>query len=232
MKLSVLIPVYNEISTIEKLINKVKSQKIKNLQIIVVDDCSTDGTKQLLKKKLYKEVDLVIYHKNNKGKGAAIKSAQKFISGDLVIIQDGDLEYNPRDYEILVKPIISGLTKVVYGSRVKKNKRYETENFISLTRIFFNHILTIFSNFLNNQSLTDAHTCYKTFDAKLFKSISLKESDFAFCPEITTKISKLNVMIVERRISYKGRSVKEGKKIGVYDGFRAIYVLLKYKFFC
>ena len=231
MKLSILIPVYNEIKTIEKIIQKVKEQEIRKIQIIVVDDGSTDGTREFLKKSLFKKVDKIIYHKKNKGKGAAIRSAQKKVIGDIVIIQDADLEYDPKDYKKLIKPIVLGQTSVVYGSRVLKKKRYNSKSFISLYRIFFNHMLTILSNTLNNQNLTDAHTCYKVFDAKLFKNLELKEDDFAFCPEVTSKVSRLNVNIIERKISYKGRTSSEGKKIGIIDGFRAIYVLIKLKIF-
>ena len=231
MKISVIIPVFNEINTIEQIIKRVKKQEIKKLQIIIVDDFSSDGTREILKNKIYKYVDKIIYHKKNKGKGAAIKTAQNFISGTIVIIQDADLEYSPKDYKKLITPIILKETKVVYGSRVKKNNRYNSTKFTSLYRIFFNHILTIFSNLLNNQKLTDAHTCYKVFDAKLFKNLILVEDDFAFCPEVTTKISKLNLNIKEVNISYKGRSTEEGKKIGIFDGVRALYVLIKYKFF-
>ena len=231
MKLSVIIPVYNEVNTIDQIVKMVKDQEVKNLQIIIVDDCSTDGTKKILKKKLYKSVNKIIYHKKNIGKGGAIRSAQRMINGDIVIIQDADLEYDPKDYKKLIDPINSKKSKVVYGTRVIKNRRYNSNNFTSLYRIFFNHLLTIFSNILNNQKLTDAHTCYKVFDAKLFKSLKLIENDFAFCPEVTSKVSRLNHQIIERKITYKGRTTDEGKKIQIFDGFRAIYVLLKYKFF-
>ena len=228
MKLSIIIPVYNEIKTIKKLIFKVVNQQIKDIQIIVVDDFSTDGTREVIKNDLSQFINKIIYHEKNMGKGAAIRSAQKFVSGDIVIIQDADLEYDPEDYKKLIDPIINKRTSVVYGSRVLNTKRYNSKNFISLHRIFFNHILTIFSNFVNRQNLTDAHTCYKVFDSKIFKNIKLSENDFAFCPEITSKISKLKLNIIEIGISYTGRSVEEGKKIGIIDGFRAILVLLKY----
>lgn len=231
MKLSVLIPVYNEVKTIDQIVKMVRGQEVKNLQIIIVDDCSTDGTKKILKNKLHKYVHVIIYHKKNIGKGGAIRSAQKLINGNIVIIQDADLEYNPKDYKKLIDPIILKKSKVVYGSRVIKNNRYNSNNFTSLYRIFFNHMLTLFSNILNNQKLTDAHTCYKVFDAKLFKKLRLIENGFAFCPEVTSKVSRLGQKIIERKITYKGRTFEEGKKIGIYDGFRAIYVLLKYKFF-
>ena len=231
MKLSIIIPVYNEIKTIKKLIFKVVNQQIKDIQIIVVDDFSTDGTREVIKNDLSQFINKIIYHEKNMGKGAAIRSAQKFVRGDIVIIQDADLEYDPEDYKKLIDPIINKRTSVVYGSRVLNTKRYNSKNFISLHRIFFNHILTIFSNFVNRQNLTDAHTCYKVFDSKIFKNIKLSENDFAFCPEITSKISKLKLNIVEIGISYTGRSVEEGKKIGIIDGFRAIFVLLKYGLF-
>ena len=231
MKLSIIIPVYNEIKTIKKLILKVVNQQIKDIQIIVVDDFSTDGTREVIKNDLSQYINKIIYHEKNMGKGAAIRSAQKFVSGDIVIIQDADLEYDPEDYKKLIDPIINKRTSVVYGSRVLNTKRYNSKNFISLHRIFFNHILTIFSNFVNKQNLTDAHTCYKVFDSKIFKNIKLSENDFAFCPEITSKISKLKLNIIEIGISYTGRSVEQGKKIGIIDGFRAIFVLLKYGLF-
>lgn len=231
MKLSIIIPVYNEIKTIKKLLLKVVNQQIKDIQIIVVDDFSTDGTTEIIKNDLSQYIDKIIYHEKNMGKGAAIRSAQKFVNGDIVIIQDADLEYDPEDYKKLIDPIINRRTSVVYGSRVLNTKRYNSKNFISLYRIFFNHMLTIFSNFVNRQNLTDAHTCYKVFESKIFKNIKLSENDFAFCPEITSKISMLKLNIIEIGISYTGRSVEEGKKIGIIDGFRAIFVLLKYGLF-
>jgi glycosyltransferase involved in cell wall biosynthesis len=231
MKLSIIIPVYNEIKTLEKIINKIINLKKIDKQIIIVDDGSTDGSRQLIKSKIVSKVSKVIYHKNNKGKGAAIKTAQKYLEGDYVLIQDADLEYNPRDYFKLLRPLIKKSSSVVYGSRVLGKKRYSSKNFISLSRIFVNHALTTVSNLLNNQNLTDAHTCYKVFLTSVFKKIKLKESDFAFCPEVTSKISKMGIKIIEVPISYKGRTYIEGKKIGVFDGFRALYVLAKYQFF-
>ena len=227
--LTVIIPVYNETNTIVKIIDQILKIKIKK-QIIVVDDCSTDGSKEKIiknKRKIHK----IVFHKKNLGKGAAIRTAQKYIKGKLVIIQDADLEYNPKDYKKLIKPIIKKKSLAVYGSRVLGKKRYMTNDFTSLMRVFFNHILTIISNFLNRQKLTDAHTCYKVFDSKLFKKIKLKENGFAFCPEVTTKISKLKIDITEIPISYKGRTYKQGKKISYYDGVMAIFALIKYKFF-
>ena len=172
----------------------------------------------------------LILHDKNLGKGAAIKNAQKKINGDCVIIQDADLEYDPNDYHSLIKPILDKSYKVVYGSRVLGKNRYQKKNFTSITRIFANHILTIVSNIVNSQSLTDAHTCYKVFSGDLFKSIKLEEDGFNFCPEITTKISNLNIEIKELPINYQGRSYKEGKKIKFYDGIEALYTIIKYKF--
>lgn len=230
MKISIIIPVYNEEKTIEKIFFKILSIKLKNKQIIIVDDYSIDKTRKILNKKIFLEAEKIIFHKKNLGKGAAIRSAQKYVTGDIVIIQDADLEYNPKDYKNLIKPIVAGQTNVVYGSRVLGKSRYDTKGFISLSRIFFNHILTIISNFINNQNLTDAHTCYKIFSAKLFKKLILVENDFAFCPEVTTKISNMREKIIEVPISYKGRSKAEGKKISINDGFRALYTLIKWKF--
>ena len=231
MKLSIIIPAYNEINTLEVLIDKVlKSSNFKK-EIILVDDGSDDGTTNLIKEKIKDKVKKVIYHENNLGKGAAIKSAVNEITGDIVIIQDADLEYNPENYINLINPILNKECKVVYGSRVLGRSRFKNENFISSFRVIANLFLTILSNFLNSQNLTDAHTCYKVISADVFKNIKLNENDFSFCPEITTKISKLNIQIKEIPIDYNGRSYKDGKKIGLKDGFLAIKTLFKYKFF-
>ena len=230
MLISIIIPCYNEKNTILKILKKVQNQKI-NKQIIVIDDSSTDGTTNILKKNFKKKGFKLISHKKNLGKGAAIKSAKKFIKGDIVIIQDADLEYDPKDYRKLVLPIIKKKTKVVYGSRVLNKKKYSNRNFSSKFRVFANYILTLISNFINSQKLTDAHTCYKVFDAKLFKKIKLQENDFSFCPEITTKVSNLKEKILEVPIKYKGRSYEKGKKIQFKDGFLALKTLFKHKYF-
>ena len=227
--ITVIIPCYNEIKTISIIIDKVYKQKLKK-QIIVVDDYSTDGTRKILKKKLRKKIDKIILHNKNYGKGAAINSAKKFIKGNIIIIQDADLEYSPKDFNKLIKPIMDKKYSVVYGSRVLGKNRYFENEFSSIFRVFANHILTIISNILNNQNLTDAHTCYKVFDAKIFKKIKLEEKGFSFCPEVTTKISLLNEKIIEVPISYKGRGYSEGKKINFKDGFIALKTLLKYRF--
>ena len=232
MKISIIIPVYNEKKTIIKLLTKVKRLKNINKQIIVIDDGSTDGSSELIKSRFNEKNVKLIFHKYNRGKGAAIKSAIKYINGDIVLIQDADLEYDPNDYYKLLEPFKKTNVKVVYGSRVLKKKRYSIKkSFPTNFRVFANHVLTIFSNVINRQNLTDAHTCYKLFNSELFKKLQLSENDFAFCPEVTTKISNLNLSIFEVPISYNGRGYDEGKKIGINDAFRVFSVILKYKFF-
>ena len=230
IKLTIIIPVYNEIKTIEKLIKKILKINIKK-QLIIVDDGSSDGTEQILKK--YKsKIDKLIFHKKNRGKGAAIKSGQKHVRGKYIGIQDADLEYDPRDLKKIVNEMSKKNIKVMYGSRVlKKNKFKNTQNFTHIVRIWGNVFLTKASNFLNRQKLTDAHTCYKVFDTRVFKKIKLKEKGFSFCPEITTKISMLNINIEEFPINYIGRTYEQGKKITAFDGLDALYVLAKYRYF-
>jgi dolichol-phosphate mannosyltransferase len=230
IKLTIIIPVYNEIKTIEKLIKKILKINIKK-QLIIVDDGSSDGTELILKK--YKNrIDKLIFHKKNIGKGAAIKSGQKYVSGKYIGIQDADLEYDPRDLKKIVNEMDKRDLQVMYGSRVlKKNKFKNTQNFTHIVRIWGNIFLTKASNFLNKQKLTDAHTCYKVFDSKIFKKIKLKEKGFSFCPEITTKISMMNINIEEFPINYIGRTYEQGKKITAFDGLDALYVLAKYRYF-
>ncbi len=229
--LTIIIPVYNEVKTIDKVIKRIINLKSLKKQIIIVDDGSTDGTsKRLLKYNKNPKINKIIFSKTNNGKGSAIKLAQKFIKEKFVIIQDADLEYNPRDYFKILKILKKKKFKAVYGSRVLNTNRYKNNNFTSNIRVFANHFLTIFSNFINNQNLTDAHTCYKAFDSKIFKKLSLKERGFAFCPEVNTKISKMKVNICEVKISYKGRTFEEGKKISILDGIEALISILKYRF--
>lgn len=229
--LTIIIPVLNEVNTIEKIIEQINETDFISKQIIVVDDYSTDGTRDLIKKKIFNKVDKVIYHNKNFGKGYAIRSAQKYITGEYVVIQDADLEYNPRDYKILLETMIKKKADVIYGSRVLGKNRYKLKNFTSVFRIFANHCLTIFSNIINRQNLTDAHTCYKMFKSSIFKKIILKEKGFSFCPEVTTKLSNMNIEIIEAPISYNGREYKDGKKIKFKDALIAIYSLLKYNYF-
>ena len=229
--LTIIIPVYNEINTLEKILQKIDKIDFISKEIILVDDGSTDGTRSLIENKLSKKVTKTIYHEINQGKGSAIRSAQKFIKGDFVIIQDADLEYDPNDYHKLLRPILLGKYEVVYGSRVLNKERYKLKNFTSIFRIFANHVLTIISNLINNQNLTDAHTCYKLFKSDIFKNIKLNENGFSFCPEITTKISNMKISIFEVPISYYGRDYKSGKKIKFSDAIDALFTLIKYKFF-
>lgn len=217
-------------NTIQKILKKIEEQHYIKKQIIIIDDGSTDETLSLIQNYNFESEYKIIKHEINSGKGAAIKSSINFISGDIVIIQDADLEYDPNDYKEIIDPIINNKNKIVYGSRVLNKKRYNQTNFISNFRIFCNHILTLITNVLYNQKLTDAHTCYKAFEVNVFKQINLKEKDFAFCPEITAKTSKLGFKIFEVPVNYVGRSYNEGKKISFYDGIRAIIVLLKYRF--
>ena len=230
IKLTIIIPVYNEIKTIEKLIKKILKINIYK-QLIIVDDGSSDGT-QLVLKKYKRFINKLIIHKKNLGKGAAIKSGQKYVKGKYVGIQDADLEYDPRDLKKIVNEMDKKKLKVMYGSRVlKKNKFKNTQNFTHIVRIWGNIFLTKVSNFFNKQQLTDAHTCYKVFDSRIFKKIKLKEKGFSFCPEITTKISMLNINIEEFPINYIGRTYEQGKKITAFDGLDALYVLAKYRYF-
>ena len=227
--ISIIIPCYNEEKTIEKLLNKIFFIKLKK-QIIVINDGSTDKSKSIINK--YKnKIDTIIDKKKNTGKGSCIILAKKFIKGKIVIIQDADLEYDPKDYYKLTKPILEKKSLVVYGSRVLNRNNYKNNNFSKSFRVFGNFILTLISNFINNQNLTDAHTCYKVFDSSLFKKISLKQSDFSFCAEVTTKLSLMNINILEIPIRYKGRSYKDGKKISFSDAFKTFYTLIKYRFF-
>ena len=201
-----------------------------NIEILIVDDNSTDGSREIIKKIKNKKIKKKIFHKYNQGKGACIISATKFVSGEIVLIQDADLEYDPKDYAKLLKPFNSDNVNVVYGSRVLNKKRFFIDKSLATNfRVFANFCLTFFSNVINFQNLTDAHTCYKLVRVKLFKKLNLKEKDFAFCPEVTTKLSNLNKEIIEVPISYNGRSYREGKKIGIKDAFKVIYVIFKYK---
>ena len=230
MRLSIIIPCYNESATVLEIVNKILNLKYNiEKEVILVDDFSDDGTKEIIRKNFLNHKDIrVIFHDKNSGKGAAIKTAKKFISGDIIIIQDADLEYDPNDYKKLIDPIINNETKVVYGSRVLNQNRYSARGFTSKLRVFGNHVLTIISNILNKQKLTDAHTCYKVFSREVFDKINLEENDFSFCPEATSKVSKLGYEIIEVPISYNGRDYKNGKKIKFSDAFKALKTLIKY----
>ncbi len=240
MKVSVIIPCYNEILTIRKIVNKINKQKKTffakrkkiYIEIIIVDDFSNDGSRQeIIKLKKEKKISKIILNNKNYGKGFCIIKAKKFLSGDIVLIQDADLEYDPSDYITMLTKFKDPNINVVYGSRVLNKKRYSFSSQISIHRAFFNHMLTLASNIINLQSLTDAHTCYKLIRKKIFNKIELKEKGFSFCPEVNTKLSNLGEKIVEVPIKYKGRSYLDGKKIKLKDGFIALFTLFKYKFF-
>ncbi len=230
LKLSVIMPCYNEMGTLEDVIDSVRNCGIKNLEIIIVDDCSTDGTRELLQTELGKKVERVLYHKKNMGKGAALRNGFQAATGDLVVVQDADSEYDPKDYLTLIEPFTTGRgdAEVVYGSRYARSEKYMIKRFYHSAG---NKFLTFMSNVFSDLALTDMETCYKMFRREIIQSIPIKEDRFGFEPEITAKIAKKKCKIYEVPISYYPRSYDEGKKIGVKDGFRAIYCILKYNLF-
>ena len=231
MNLTVIIPVYNEVKTINQIINKILEVNVEYKEIIIVDDFSKDGTKAELEKFKKKDFFKIIYHEKNKGKGACLITAIPFITGDYVIIQDADLEYEPKEFIKFMNLVnTKNDIKVVYGSRVL-NRKKEKRSFAVNFRIFANFVLTAISNIFNNQKLTDAHTCYKFMQSRIIKDLDLSHSDFSICPEITTKLSRLKYDIIEIPISYVGRTYSEGKKIRFKDAIIALLTLIKFRFF-
>ena len=226
-KVSIIIPVFNEKNTIKLLLEKVQNANFSGLEkeIIMVDDCSTDGTTEILKElsKQYK----VFFHEKNQGKGAAIRTAIKEATGDFVVIQDADLEYLPDDYDKLLPFLINDEADVVYGSRFKNQEN--SKNFILKNKIA-NKFLTLLTNILYGAEITDMETCYKAFKRELIQSITIKSNRFDFEPEITAKIMKRKAILKEVPISYFGRGHDEGKKINWKDGIHAILTLIKYRF--
>ncbi len=225
MKLSVVIPCFNEKATISQLLKAVHDSPYPNKEIIVVDDFSSDGTRSLLETTLKKHIDVLVLHEKNQGKGAALRSGIKAATGDVVIIQDADLEYDPNEYPKLMKPILDDKADVVYGSRFAGG---EAHRVLYFWHSLGNAFLTTLSNMFTNLNLTDMETCYKLFRREIIQNIQIVENRFGFEPEITAKVAKANVRIFEVGISYSGRTYSEGKKIGWKDGVRAIYAILKY----
>ena len=234
-KLSIVIPAFNEGPTIHKILDKIKAVELLNglqKEIIVINDCSTDTTSENVKKYISENANqtiLFLEHSENRGKGAALHTGIQNATGEIIVIQDADLEYDPEEYNILLEPILNGFADVVYGSRFMGGNPHRI--------LFFwhsigNKILTFLSNMATNLNLTDMETCYKMFRSDILKSVDLKEKRFGFEPEVTAKIARIKVIrIYEVGISYYGRTFEEGKKIGWKDGFRALYCVIKYKIF-
>lgn len=222
--LSVVIPCYNEKDSIHDIVDKVLKAPVTNKEIIIVDDMSTDGTSEILDREINPYVSKVIHHEVNKGKGGALRTGIRHATGDVVIIQDADLEYDPNEYPLTVMPIVNDECDVCYGSRFLNQaaKGYRANRMA-------NKFLTALSNAFTHLHLTDMETCYKTFRREIIQAVDIKEDRFGFEPEITAKIAKMNVRVKEVPISYYPRTNEEGKKIGFRDGLRAIYCIWKYR---
>ncbi len=230
MKISILIPCYNEVNYLEKCIESIEEKSNLNYEkeIIVIDDCSSDGSREVIKKLFdTKKIDKYVFKEKNEGKGAAISSGIKEVSGDIVLIQDADLEYNPKDYNKLIDPFINENADVVYGSRFVSS---ESKRVLLFWHGVANRILTLLCNMVTNLLLSDMETGYKLFKAEHIKSINIEENRFGFEPEITIKLAKKKLKFYEVGISYNGRTYDEGKKIGIKDAFRAVYCIFYYYF--
>jgi len=224
VKLSIISPCYNEASTILSLIDAVKQSPVDQKEIIIVDDGSKDGTRDILS--TLKDPDVrVIFHKTNQGKGAALRTGFQEASGDICIVQDADLEYDPQEFPMVIQPIVDGKADVVFGSRFQSGRPHRVVYFWHRVG---NGVLTLMSNFFTDLNLSDMETCYKAFRREVIQAINIRENRFGFEPEVTAKIAKMNLRIYEVGISYYGRTYDEGKKIGWKDGVRAIYCILKY----
>ena len=228
-KLSIIMPCYNELDTIDTIIDLVMTVSIPlERELIIIDDCSQDGTRQYLKERSPHPDIKIFFHHANQGKGAALHTGFKEATGDIVLIQDADLEYDPAEYKILLKPILDGKADVVYGSRFIGGSSHRVLYF---WHSIGNRFLTLISNMFTNLNLTDMEVCYKVFKKEILNQLTLSETRFGFEPEITAKIARLNCAIYEVGISYYGRTYDEGKKINWKDGVRAIYVIFKYGLF-
>jgi glycosyltransferase involved in cell wall biosynthesis len=224
-EISVVIPCYNEASTIEAILDAVRASEIRDKEIVVVDDASTDGTRQKLRS-LEGEPGLrIVFHERNQGKGAALRTGFRAATGDVVIVQDADLEYDPKEYAKLLAPIRAGKADVVYGSRFAGG---ESHRVLYFWHYAANKLLTLFSNMFTNLNLTDMETCYKAFRREIIQKIDLRENRFGFEPEVTAKVARMGCRIYEVGISYSGRTYAEGKKIGWRDGLRALWCVVRY----
>jgi glycosyltransferase involved in cell wall biosynthesis len=228
MKLSIVIPCYNEAKTIRQIVDRVRAAPIDEKEIIIVDDCSRDGTRDLLRAEIAPLVDRIVFHEVNRGKGAALRTGFAAATGDIVLVQDADLEYDPREYPKLIRPILDGQADVVFGSRFMGSDAHRVVYF---WHMIGNKLLTLCSNMFTNLNLTDMETCYKAFRREVLQKIVIVEDRFGFEPEITAKVARLRVPIYEVGIGYYGRTYEEGKKIGWRDGFRALYAIVKYNLF-